>query len=77
MDEIWMFVTKSVIFKYISIPVAWFDKHIVDGMINQTGKQTENASVAIKGLQSGKVQYYAIVFVLGVLFITVLSLFIK
>jgi len=77
MDEIWMFVTKSLIFRYISIPVAWFDKHIVDGMINQTGKQTENASVAIKGLQSGKVQYYAIVFVLGVLFITVLSLFIK
>ncbi|MDR0206700.1 MAG: NADH-quinone oxidoreductase subunit L [Bacteroidales bacterium] len=76
MDEIWMFVTKNVIFKYISYPVAWFDKHIVDGMINQTGKQTENASVAIKGMQSGKVQFYAIVFVLGVLLITVLSLFI-
>jgi hypothetical protein len=46
-------------------------------MINQTGKQTENASFSIKGLQSGKVQFYAIVFVLGVLFITVLSLFFK
>jgi NADH-quinone oxidoreductase subunit L len=77
MDEIWMFVTKNVIFKYISYPVAWFDKHIVDGMINQTGKQTENAAASIKGLQSGKVQFYAIVFVLGVLLITVLSLFIK
>jgi len=76
MDELWMFVTKSVIFKYISVPIAWFDKHIVDGMINQTGKQTENASSSIKGLQSGKVQFYAIVFVLGVLLITVLSLFV-
>jgi len=75
MDELWMFITKSVIFRYISVPVAWFDKHIVDGMINQTGKQTENASSAIKGLQSGKVQFYAIVFVLGVLLITVLTLF--
>jgi len=74
MDEIWMFVTKSVIFRYISEPVAWFDKHIVDGMINQTGKQTENASSSFKGLQSGKVQFYAIVFVLGVLLITVLTL---
>ena len=74
MDELWMFITKSVIFKYISYPVAWFDRHIVDGMINQTGKQTENASYAIKGLQSGKVQFYAIVFVLGVLTITVLAL---
>ena len=77
MDEIWMFITKSVIFKRISEPVAWFDRHVVDGMINQTGKQTENASFSIKGLQSGKVQFYAIVFVLGVLFITVLSLFFK
>jgi NADH-quinone oxidoreductase subunit L len=77
MDEIWMFVTKSVIFKCISYPVAWFDRHVVDGMINQTGKQTENASFAIKGLQSGKVQVSAMVFVLGVLAITILTLFIN
>lgn len=77
MDELWMFITKSVIFKYISIPIAWFDRHIVDGMINQTGKLTEKASSSIKGLQSGKVQFYAIVFVLGTLIITILTLFFK
>ena len=74
MDELWMFITKSVIFKHISDPVAWFDRHVVDGMVNQTGIQTENAARSIKGLQSGKVQFYAIVFVLGVLAITVLTL---
>ncbi|MCK7530124.1 MAG: hypothetical protein MZV63_03235 [Marinilabiliales bacterium] len=33
-DEVYLFVTKKIIFRYISEPVAWFDRHIVDGTMN-------------------------------------------
>ena len=70
-DEVWLFVTKKVIFRYISTPLAWFDRHVVDGTMNIIGMGTEKASENIKTTQSGKVQTYAIVFVLSVLLITV------
>ncbi len=73
-DEVWMFVTNNVIFRGISKPVAWFDRHVVDGTMNLLGTGTEKAAGAIKGAQSGKVQTYAIVFVVSVMVITILVL---
>ena len=70
-DEVWQFVTKKIIFRCISTPIAWFDKHVIDGAISGLGTGTEKASDAIQTAQSGKVQTYAIVFVLSVLIITV------
>ena len=70
-DEAWQFVTKKIIFGCISRPIAWFDKHVIDGAISGLGTGTEKASDAIQTAQSGKVQTYAIVFVLSVLIITV------
>jgi NADH-quinone oxidoreductase subunit L len=75
LDEIWMFITQSVIFKCICLPVAWFDKHVVDGFMNGLAWTTQKVSVNIKGLQSGYVQSYAWFFVIGVLTIAVLALF--
>lgn len=77
-DEIYLFVTKKIIFNYISRPVAWFDRHIVDGTMDGIAAVTNFASVRIKGLQSGQVQQYAFVFVssavlLGILFIYLYS----
>ena len=34
MDEVWMFVTHKIIFKCVSKPLAWFDRHVVDGAMN-------------------------------------------
>ena len=70
-DELWQFVTKKVIFRYISYPIAWFDRHVVDGTMNMLGTGTERGSEGIKTAQSGKVQTYAVVFVASVLVITV------
>ena len=36
-DELYLFVTKDIIFKRISAPFAWFDRHIVDGTMNLIG----------------------------------------
>jgi NADH-quinone oxidoreductase subunit L len=65
MDEVYLFVTKKIIFAYISVPVAWFDRHIVDGFMNLVARIIQNASNLIKNFQSGRLQQYGFVFVTG------------
>ena len=65
MDEVYLFVTKKIIFAYISVPVAWFDRHIVDGFMNLVARIIQNASDLIKNFQSGRLQQYGFVFVTG------------
>ncbi|MDR1338525.1 MAG: NADH-quinone oxidoreductase subunit L [Prevotellaceae bacterium] len=71
LDEIWMFITQKVIFKCISAPIAWFDRHVVDRTMNLTGQATEKLAWLIRDFQSGKVQSYAWMFIIGALLITV------
>ncbi|GHT72649.1 NADH dehydrogenase subunit L [Bacteroidia bacterium] len=75
MDEIWMWVTQTVIFRYICEPIKWFDRHIIDGSMNGLAWITQKSSAGIKGLQSGKVQFYAWVFIFGSIVIAALVLF--
>jgi NADH-quinone oxidoreductase subunit L len=62
-DEVYLFITKMIIFNYISQPIAWFDRHIVDGSMNGMSYVTNTVSDKIKGFQSGQLQQYAWVFV--------------
>lgn len=73
-DEVYLFITKKIIFNNVSRPIAWFDKHIVDGAMDGMAWLTGWTSVKIKGFQSGQVQWYAYVFLLGTLLITVLTI---
>ncbi len=75
LDEVWMFITQSVIFKMICEPIKWFDRHIIDGAMDGLAWVTQKSSSAIKGLQSGQVQFYAWVFIAGSIVIAVLTLF--
>jgi NADH-quinone oxidoreductase subunit L len=70
-DEIYFFVTKVIIFKFISRPVAWFDRHIVDGFMNMISWITNYVAEQIKGFQSGKVQQYGFVFVIGAIVLVI------
>lgn len=74
-DEIYTFITQKIIFNLIGRPAAWFDKNVVDGLINATGNGTRDISDSIKGLQSGKVQSYAIYFLAGVISLALLFLY--
>jgi NADH-quinone oxidoreductase subunit L len=74
-DEVYLFITKKIIFNLIGRPAAWFDKNIVDGMVNATGNTTELVSEKIKGLQSGKVQQYSIYFLAGIIGMAVLFIY--
>jgi NADH-quinone oxidoreductase subunit L len=77
-DELYLFVTKKIIFPFIGQPAAWVDRHIVDGSMNRVASVTANISTWIKGWQSGKVQSYTLYFfggiaVLAIVFVYVLK----
>ena len=74
-DEIYLFVTKKIIFKRISSPIALFDKKYVDGTMEGIGNKTVLLSQKIKGLQSGKVQDYAFAFISGVVVIALVFIY--
>jgi NADH-quinone oxidoreductase subunit L len=75
MDEVYLFVTKNIIFKYISAPIAWFDRHIVDGTMNSIAFVTQVISFRIRGFQSGQLQKYGFVFVSGAVFLVILLIY--
>jgi NADH-quinone oxidoreductase subunit L len=75
-DELYLFVTKKIIFRYISEPVAWFDRHIVDGFMNAIAYVTQSVSFRIRGFQSGQIQKYAFVFVTGAIMLAILFIYV-
>jgi len=74
-DEVYMFVTKKIIFKNISTPVAWFDRHVVDATMNGISYVTNVISYRIRGFQSGQLQKYGFVFVSGALMLALLMIY--
>ena len=75
MDELWLFVTKKIIFRYISEPIAWFDRHVVDATMNGIASLTQNVSFRIREYQSGQLQKYAFVFVTGAIVLAILFIY--
>jgi NADH-quinone oxidoreductase subunit L len=75
-DELYLFVTKTIIFKGISAPVAKFDKQVVDGTMEGIGNKTVDASENIKNMQSGKLQDYAFSFIAGVVVLAIVFIYI-
>jgi len=74
-DELYLFITKKIIFNFISRPIAWFDRHIVDGTMNGMAYITNEASGRIRKLQSGQLQEYALVFVSGAVLLVLLFIY--
>ncbi|MBT8252690.1 MAG: NADH-quinone oxidoreductase subunit L [Flavobacteriaceae bacterium] len=74
-DEIYMFVAKSIFFKRVSEPIAKFDRNYVDGTMVGIGNTTVKTSRKIKGLQSGRVQDYAYGFIVGVVIIALVFIY--
>ena len=75
LDDLYLWVTHGIIFRFVSGPIAWFDKHIVDGTMDLIGNSTMHISGGIKKFQSGNLHQYAFVFLAGVLMITLIILF--
>ena len=75
MDEVYQFVTHRIIFARVSRPIAWFDRHVIDGFFDFLAWGTHKTSALIKGFQSGSVQTYAFWFFLGTLLLLLIMLF--
>jgi len=76
-DELYIFVTHKIIFDRISKPIAWFDRNVIDGFMNLIGLTMEKLSDKTKGLQSGRLQDYAMYFLGGLISIVVLLMYFK
>jgi NADH-quinone oxidoreductase subunit L len=74
-DEFYLFVTQTIIFQFVSRPLAWFDRHVVDGFMNSVGNTTVFFSGAIKRIQSGQMQLYIWFFASGALLLTLAVLY--
>ncbi|MEI6853689.1 MAG: NADH-quinone oxidoreductase subunit L, partial [Bacteroidota bacterium] len=74
-DEIYLFVTKKILFNLVSRPVAWFDRHVVDGTMNGVAWVITSTSSRIKGVQSGQLQTYGFVFISGAIALALLLLY--
>jgi NADH-quinone oxidoreductase subunit L len=74
-DEVYLYVTKKIIFGNISTPIAWFDRHIVDGTMNLIALVTQLASFRIRRFQSGQLQKYGFVFVTGAIALAILFVY--
>jgi NADH-quinone oxidoreductase subunit L len=74
-DEVYLFVTKKIIFRYISAPIAWFDRHVVDATMNAIAEVTHIVSFRIRKFQSGQLQKYGYVFISGAVMLAILFIY--
>ncbi len=72
LDEVWMFITHKIIFRCFSTPIAWFDRHIVDGTFNFMAWSANEAGESIRPWQSGDVRGYAVWFLTGAVALTLI-----
>ncbi len=74
-DEIYLFITRKILFNSIGKFAGWFDKIIVDGGVNALAATTGRTSHLIRKVQSGKVQSYALYFFCCILILALLFIY--
>jgi NADH-quinone oxidoreductase subunit L len=74
-DELYLFITKKILFGFFGPIAAWIDKNIVDGTMNFLGTVSENISDTFRQMQTGKVQTYAVYVFSGLLGFVILMVF--
>ncbi len=74
MDEVYQFVTHKVIFRFFSIPIAWFDRRVIDGTFNFMAWGTQEAGQTFRTWQNGDVRHYALWLLIGSVGLTLVLL---
>ena len=74
MDELYQFITHKIIFACVSRPIAWFDRRIIDGTFDMLANVTNSASFAVRKLQSGSIQGYVWVYLIGAVALAVITI---
>ena len=76
-DEIYLFITRKIIFNLIGRPAAWIDRNIIDGFMNLLAAATAKIAVLVRGLQSGKIQNYTLYFFAGIVGLAVIFIYMR
>lgn len=71
-DDAWQFFTHKIVFGCFSKPIAWFDRHVIDGTFNFAAWGTQEAGETIRPWQSGDVRSYAAWFLTGTIALTLI-----
>lgn len=74
MDEVYMFVTHKILFRFVSKPVAWIDEKIINGFIDFTAWSTNESGESIRSWQNGDVRTYAVWFLTGAVALSLILL---
>ena len=74
LDEVYMFVTHKILFRFVSYPVRWIDEHIINGLIDFSAWGANEAGETIRPWQSGDVRQYAVWFLTGTVALTLILL---
>ena len=57
-DELYLLITHRVVFRCISAPFNWFDRHCVDGFMDLTAQATRLAGQWLRNTATGHLQTY-------------------
>ncbi|OGQ34804.1 MAG: hypothetical protein A3F16_02085 [Deltaproteobacteria bacterium RIFCSPHIGHO2_12_FULL_43_9] len=74
-DEVYLFITKKIIFRFVAVPIAWFDRNVVDGGVNLSAWSARSMGSVLKNLQTGQVQTYGAFFINGAIAVLLLLWF--
>ena len=76
-DEIYVFVTRKIIFNLIGRPAAWIDRNIIDAFMNLLASVTAKIAERVRGIQSGKIQNYTLYFFAGIVGLAVIFIYMR
>jgi NADH:ubiquinone oxidoreductase subunit 5 (subunit L)/multisubunit Na+/H+ antiporter MnhA subunit len=72
-DELYLLVIRGLFFT-TTRAVAWFDRNIVDGIVNLVGSASRTGGALVRRTLTGKIQGYAFIILCG-LFLALVVLF--
>ncbi len=64
-DEVYLFVTHKIIFGCIAGPIKWFDRNIVDGIMNLCGWLLQLGGKCVRLIQNGQLHFYLSMTIIG------------
>jgi NADH-quinone oxidoreductase subunit L len=65
-DELYMLAIRGLFFTTTKA-IAWFDRHVVDGIVNLVGAVSQGGGALLRRTVTGKVQGYALIILCGLL----------
>ncbi len=72
-NEAWLFLARRVAMGAVAGVMAWFDRQVVDRLVNAAAQATQLGGFAVRMVQNGQLAFYVAIYVIGLLIIWFLS----